>query len=93
MIVVLNGLDSMACDSENAYLNAKCKEKIWFKGGIECGADKGKVCVVVNALYGLKSAGASWHATLVQALCNIGLSTTPDPDVWILVLWHTLWRL
>jgi hypothetical protein len=29
-------------------------------------------------------AGASWHATLAQALCDIGfVSTIADPDVWI----------
>jgi hypothetical protein len=41
MIVALNGLDIMACDLENAYLNAKCKENIWFEGGIECDANNG----------------------------------------------------
>jgi hypothetical protein len=41
-------------------------------------------CVVVRALYGLKSAGASWHASLAQALHDIGfVSTIADPDVWI----------
>jgi hypothetical protein len=34
MLAALNGLDVMACDLENAYLNAPCEEKIWFKGGI-----------------------------------------------------------
>jgi hypothetical protein len=84
MIAALNGLYILACDLENAYLNDKCKEKIWFKGGIKCDADKGKVCVVVHALYGLKSAAASWLATLAQALHNIGfVLTTADIDVWI----------
>jgi hypothetical protein len=84
MLAVLNGLDVMACDLENAYLNAPCVEKIWFEGGLECGSDKGKVFVVVHALYGLKSAGASWHVTLAQALHDIGfVSTIADPDVWI----------
>jgi hypothetical protein len=84
MLAALNGLDVMACDLENAYLNAPCVEKIWFEGGLECGSDKGKVCVVVRALYSLKSAGASWHATLAQALHDIGfVSTIADPDVWI----------
>jgi hypothetical protein len=74
----------LSCDLENAYLNAKCKEKIWFEGGIECGADQGKVLIVVRALYGLKSAGASWRATLAQELRDLGfVSTTADPDVWI----------
>jgi hypothetical protein len=84
MLAALNGLDVMACDLENAYLNAPCVEKIWFKGGLECGSHKGKVCVVVHALYSLKSAGASWRATLAQALRDIGfVSTLADPDVWI----------
>ncbi len=60
------------------------KSKIWLKGGLECGSDKGKVCVVVHALYGLKSAGASWRAMLAQALRDIGfVSTIADPNVWI----------
>jgi hypothetical protein len=84
MLAALNGLDMMACDLENAYLNAPCMEKIWFEGGLECGSDKGKVCVVVHALYGLKSAGALWHVTLAQALRDIGfVSTIADPNVWI----------
>jgi hypothetical protein len=79
MLAELNGLDVMACDLENAYLNAPCVEKIWFEGGLECGSDKGKVCVVVGAL-----AGASWRVTLAQALRDIGfVSTIADPDVWI----------
>jgi hypothetical protein len=84
MLAALNGLDVMACDLENAYLNAPCVEKILFEGGIECGSNKGKVCVVVCALYGLKSAGASWCVTLVQALCDIGfVSTIADSNVLI----------
>jgi hypothetical protein len=84
LIAALNGLDIMSCDLENAYLNAKCKEKIWFEGGIKFGADQGKVLIIVCALYGLKSAGASWHAMLVQALCDLCfVSTTADPDIWI----------
>jgi hypothetical protein len=84
MLAALNGLDVMACDLENAYLNAPCVEKIWFECGLECGSNKGKVCVIVRASYGLKSAGASWRATLAQALRDIGfVSTIADPDVWI----------
>ena len=57
MIAALNGLDIMSCSLENAYLNATNRERIWFEGGIECGEDKGKVLVVVQDLYGLKSVG------------------------------------
>jgi hypothetical protein len=42
------------------------------------------VCVVLHALYSLKSAGASWHVMLVQALYEISfVSTIADPDVRI----------
>ena len=68
IIAALNGLDIMSCDLENAYLNATKREKIWFEGGIECGEDKGKVLVVVQALYGLKSVGLAWRAALAEAL-------------------------
>ena len=83
-IVALNSVDAMACDFENTYLNAMCCKKIWFEGGTECGEDKGKVLIVVRALYGIKSAVSSWHAALAQVLKDLNfLSTLADPDVWI----------
>ena len=62
LIAALNDLDIMSCDIGNAYLNAPCREKIWFKAGIECGEHKGKVMIITRALYGLKSSGAAWRA-------------------------------
>ena len=47
LIVVLNDIDIMSCDLKNAYLNAPCQEKIWYVGGLKCGEDQGKVCVIV----------------------------------------------
>ena len=32
-IAELNGLDVLCCDVCNAYLNAPCREKVWFLGG------------------------------------------------------------
>jgi hypothetical protein len=84
LIAALNDIDIISCDLENAYLNAKCQEKVWFEGGLECGEDKGKVLIVVRALYGLKSAGASWRAALAKVLAGLGFeSTKANPDVWI----------
>ena len=40
LLAALNGVDMLACDLENAYLNAPCREKIWFEGGRECGEDQ-----------------------------------------------------
>ena len=57
----LNKLKVLSCDIGNAYLNAPCKEKIWFVAGPECGRHRGKVCKLKRALYGLKSSGASWR--------------------------------
>jgi hypothetical protein len=74
----------MSCNLENAYLNASCREKIWFKGGIKCGEAHGKVCIVVHLLYGLTSARAAFRSSLAQILQDIGYtSTKTDPDVWL----------
>jgi hypothetical protein len=76
----------MSCDQENAYLNAPCREKIWFESGIECGEDHGKVCiVVVRSLYGLKSAGAAFRSSLAQIILqDLGYkSMKADLDVWL----------
>jgi hypothetical protein len=61
LIAALNGLDIMSCDLENT----------WFEGGIECGEDHGKVCIVVCSLYGLKSAGAAFRSSLAQILQDL----------------------
>ena len=53
LIAGLNDLDILAGDITNAYLNASCREKIWFKGGVESDEDRGKVrvsCTVLNHL-------------------------------------------
>jgi hypothetical protein len=84
LIAGLNDLDVLAGDVTNAYLNAKCREKIWFEGGVETGVDHGKVLIVTRALYGLKSSGAAWRADLAATLRDLAFaSTKADPDVWI----------
>ena len=66
LIPALNDLNIMTCDIGNAYLNANCREKIWFVTGPECGLElQGRPCKLVGALYGLKSSGAAWHAIKV----------------------------
>jgi hypothetical protein len=84
LIAGLNDLDVLVGDVTNAYLNALCREKIWFEGGAETGEDRGKVLVVTRALYGLKSSGAAWRADLAATLRDLKFtSTQADPDVWI----------
>ena len=62
LVAAFHELDVFSCDIGNAYLNAPCRERIWFVAGAECGSHvKGKVMKLVRALYGLKSSGASWR--------------------------------
>ena len=86
LIAALNELDILACDIGNAYLNAPCREKIWFEAGIECGHSlKGKPMKLVRALYGLKSSGASWRNMFKDfIISHLGFApTVMDPDVYI----------
>ena len=85
LVAALNGLDIMSCDIGNAYLNAACREHIWFVAGPECGDLQGTPCKLVRALYGLKSSGAAWQA-MFSALITGSINFKPtraDPDVYI----------
>ena len=83
-IAALNDLKVMACDIQNAYLTADCREKIWTKAGPEFGSEAGTLFLVKKALYGLKSAGAAFRALLAETLHDLGYSPTKaDPDVWL----------
>jgi hypothetical protein len=73
LYAALNDLDVMSCDVSNAYLNAPCREKIWFVAGPEFGSRQGQVVKIVRALYGLKSSGAAWRALLQQTLVDMSL--------------------
>jgi hypothetical protein len=78
----LMGMDVWAADIGNAYLNAKCRERIWTVAGKEFGSDEGQVLIIVQALYGLKSSGAAWRSTLAESLSDMGFSQSRgDPDV------------
>jgi hypothetical protein len=58
----------MACVISNVYLNALCREKIWFVAGPEFDSRQGQVVKIICALYGLKSSGASWQNMLSQTI-------------------------
>jgi len=83
-IAALNGLDVLGCDIQNAYISAPCKEKIFTIAGREFGSDAGKTMIIVRALYGLKSSGASFRSMLAECIWNLGYRPTlADPDVWL----------
>ena len=83
-IAALNNLQVLACDIQNAYLTADCRELIWTRAGPEFGSEAGSVFLIKKALYGLKSAGAAFRALLAETLHDIGYTPTKaDPDVWL----------
>ena len=84
LLAALNDLDVQSGDIENAYLTAPCREKCWCRGGPEFGSDEGKVFIVTQALYGLKSSGAAFRSFLAETLDSMGFkSSLADPDVWL----------
>jgi hypothetical protein len=85
LIADLNDLDIMACDVGIAYLNAACREKVWFVVGSEFGSWQPIIVKIVRALYGLKSSGAAcWRAMFNSTLLEMGFrSTVADPDVYL----------
>ena len=58
-LAALNDLEVKVANIMNAYVTAPTQEKIWIILGPKFGDDQGKNAVIVHALYGLKSAGAS----------------------------------
>ncbi len=85
LIAALNGLDVLSADITGAYLNAACKEKIWITCGPEFGTELcGRKAIIVRALYGLKSAGASCHEMLAHTLEHhlVFKPCRADQDVW-----------
>ena len=83
-IAALNGLKVLACDIQNAYLTAMCREKIWTIAGPEFGSDAGKIMLITRALYGLKSSGAAFRALLSEVIWDLGYRPSrADPDVYM----------
>ena len=83
-IAALNNLDVLACDIQNAYLNAQCHEKIWTRTGPEFGSESGCIMIVERALYGLKLSCAAFRVLLAETLYDLSyLPIRSDPDFWI----------
>ena len=62
LIAALNDIDILSADVQNAFLTAPVLEKVWLTTGPEFGPEQGKNMIVVRALYGLKSASASFRS-------------------------------
>ena len=81
----LNGIDILAADIRNAYLQAPSSEKHFIICGPEFGEENvGKRALIVRALYGGKISGADfWHHLRSCMEDQLGFeSCLADPDVW-----------
>jgi len=84
VIAALNGLEVSSCDIRNAYINAKPRERVYFRAGPESGSMCGRLVIIVRALYGLKSSGAAFRARLAGELREMGYKPSlADPDVYM----------
>lgn len=85
LIAALNDLEIMTADVQGAYLNAPCKEKVYTICGPEFGPElRGRIAIIVKALYGLKTSAFAWREHLAQTLVELGFkSCIADYDVWM----------
>ena len=65
-MAALHDLEFKAADVLNANLTAPNHKMIWTVLGLEFGGYASKSAIKVRALFGLKSAGASFRAHLAQ---------------------------
>ena len=70
LIAALNDLRILPGDIQNVYLNAYTKEKIYFRAGNKWKHNKGKVVIIIMALYGLKSSSLMWRNHLADVIGN-----------------------
>ena len=71
-IAALNSLQVKASDIMNAYVTAPITEMIWTVLGPVFGAGAGNKAVIVRALYGLKSSGATFRNHLADCMRHMG---------------------
>lgn len=85
-IAELNKLQICAGDILFAFLQLKCKEKIWTQAGIKFGPDlKGKTLVMNKSIYDLKTASASFHKHIAAVFHDLAGFTPSYVDnyLWI----------
>ena len=83
LLAALNGLELKGADCEGAYLNAPSRERLCTKCGPEFGEYAGRWAIIRRALYGSKSAAASWRAEISRVIEELGFKMCrADNDVW-----------
>ena len=65
---MLNDLDVLTCDIQNAYLTENCRERVWVVAGPEFGSEAGNNMLVIKAFYVLKSSVPVFRSFLAETL-------------------------
>ena len=65
-------------------MTATNRENVWTVLGPEFGENAGESAIIVRALSGLKSVGASLRAHFAQSIWELGYESYKiDPDLWL----------
>ena len=85
VIVHKANLEIMCGNIGNVYVNAYTNKKVYAISGNEFGkAMKGRIVIIVRALYGLRKSSERWCAHLANTLRGFNFKPTRyDNDVWI----------
>ena len=82
-IAALNDLEVKSSNVINAYLTATSAEKIWTTLGPEFGDDVINKAIILQAMYGLKLAGARFGNHIADFMRLLGYEPCrADPDLW-----------
>ena len=69
LIAVMNDLDVRMVDVCCAFLQSKCKEKLYTRAGEEWGPElAGRIIVLLKSVYGTKTAPQAWFEELSEAI-------------------------
>ena len=75
LIAVMNDLDVRMVDVSCAFLQSKCKEKLFTCAGEEWGPEMaGRILVLLKSVYGTKTAPQAWFEELSEALVTLGFT-------------------
>ena len=82
LIATLNDLQVKSVDILNVYVQAQVTKKVQTTLGSEFGKDAGKTAVIIQAMYGLKSAGAACRSHLARCMDSLGyLPCKAEPNL------------
>ena len=84
-ITSLNDLGVFACNIQNTYLTADCRDWVWVVAGPKFGPEDGNKMLLRKAIYGLESSGAAFSAFLAKTLNTMVYCLIyANLDLWLL---------